>query len=33
MMRRMSRLLAQRLDGLNIVFVPSASPLRPALLS
>ncbi|MGE9986016.1 Nif3-like dinuclear metal center hexameric protein [Desulfovibrio sp. SGI.169] len=33
MMRRMSQVLAQRLAGLNIVFVPSASPLRPALLS
>ena len=33
MMRRMSELLARRLAGLNVVFVPSASPLRPALLS
>lgn len=33
MMRRMSELLARRLVGLNVVFVPSASPLRPALLS
>lgn len=32
MMRRMSNLLAQRLNGLNLVFVPSASPLRPVLL-
>ena len=33
MMRRMSELLARRRAGLNVVFVPSASPLRPALLS
>lgn len=32
MMRRMSNLLAQRLNGLNLVFVPSVSPLRPVLL-
>lgn len=32
MMRRMSGLLAQRLSGLNVVFVPSVSPLRPVLL-
>ncbi len=32
MMRRMSGLLAQRLNGLNVLFVPSVSPLRPVLL-
>lgn len=29
MMRRMSRLLQQRLPGLTVFFVPSVSPLRP----
>lgn len=33
MMRRMSRLLQERLAGLKVLFVPSASPLRPVTLS
>lgn len=33
MMRRTHQLLSRQLAGLNTVFVPSASPLRPALLS